>query len=583
MKYKEALTQVKSDTLRSMAKWLGLIIKSNTRKNELIEMIYNEVMKRGIKYLYDKLSPLEKILVNEVVYNNFIMIDREFFQFKHNTKPPEIKSDVYGAKDITPLYFIIINKEIPEDIREEIKLLAGPPIKPQLKVKESIEPEESLTIKETVDSALIEVREIIRLIKNGKITVTERQGVIDNKSIKLLSKVFGEEVYGFENSIKSFGWVMLFKGANLITQRGRKIEFTKEGENIIKKKDEEILKILWNRWVFSNIFDELSRTKIKGLNRKRVFLFSPSERKKKIDKVLRTLPLMKWIAPDEFYKFMVASKQKFEVCKDFESLIRLYFIYPDMEEMLGIINHWRAIELRYLYVLIFEYMATLGIVDIAYTLPSLTEEDKKSDLSSLTYYDKNNISPYSYLSIYDGLRYFRINKLGAYILGMEKEFKYETQIQKFIQILPNMEIVIVKKDNLPFTFVNFLEDFTEKTGDYIYKITRNSILKGLENNISLEEMFSFLENYSLNKIPDSLRSLFEEIKEKTKSITYTGKALLLKVINPFTANIIINHPSLKNKCFYFEKNNILVVPENEVTLFKKVLKDMGYFVRLKSK
>ncbi len=59
--------------------------------------------------------------------------------------------------------------------------------------------------------------------------------------------------------------------------------------------------------------------------------------------------------------------------------------------------------------LMMEYFATLGIVDIAY----VTLENAQDN-----YYDRWGQYDLDYLSIYDGLKYIRLTKLGTYVLGV---------------------------------------------------------------------------------------------------------------------------------------------------------------------
>ena len=73
-------------------------------------------------------------------------------------------------------------------------------------------------------------------------------------------------------------------------------------------------------------------------------------------------------------------------------------------------NHdWDFVQGRYVLCVLFEYAATLGLIDIAYTRP----EDARLDFTEMSSSDS-----LAYLSRYDGLRYFRLNPLGAYCLDL---------------------------------------------------------------------------------------------------------------------------------------------------------------------
>jgi hypothetical protein len=68
---------------------------------------------------------------------------------------------------------------------------------------------------------------------------------------------------------------------------------------------------------------------------------------------------------------------------------------------------WNVLEGRYALCVLFEYAATLGVVDVAYTDPQGARDDYR-DLWGAHMYDR--------LSRYDGLVAVRVNELGAAIL-----------------------------------------------------------------------------------------------------------------------------------------------------------------------
>ena len=68
---------------------------------------------------------------------------------------------------------------------------------------------------------------------------------------------------------------------------------------------------------------------------------------------------------------------------------------------------WNALEGRYALCVLFEYAATLGVIDVAYTGPRGARDDYR-ELWGADRYDS--------LSRYDGLAAVRVNDLGAAIL-----------------------------------------------------------------------------------------------------------------------------------------------------------------------
>jgi hypothetical protein len=68
---------------------------------------------------------------------------------------------------------------------------------------------------------------------------------------------------------------------------------------------------------------------------------------------------------------------------------------------------WDVLEGRYALCALFEYAATLGVIDVAYTDPRGAREDYRGLWGA---------DQYPWLSRYDGLVAVRVNELGAAIL-----------------------------------------------------------------------------------------------------------------------------------------------------------------------
>ncbi|HEY8721191.1 hypothetical protein [Pengzhenrongella sp.] len=83
--------------------------------------------------------------------------------------------------------------------------------------------------------------------------------------------------------------------------------------------------------------------------------------------------------------------------------------------------------------MLFEYAATLGLLDVAYADPAGAREDFRGNMAT---------EELESLSRYDGLRAIRINALGAYVLGLSGAAPPEmTTIANSIRVLPNHDVV----------------------------------------------------------------------------------------------------------------------------------------------
>ena len=126
--------------------------------------------------------------------------------------------------------------------------------------------------------------------------------------------------------------------------------------------------------------------------------------------IIKKMPVEKWISHkniEDYLKYnvitirpvdldMASSELYFKFTNSTHNWTNKYFISPD--------NYKQAIETAFIKGSFF-YYATLGLFDIAYDEPDVSE------LGSTAY------------SPYDSLQYVRLNKFGAYILGLEEAYK----------------------------------------------------------------------------------------------------------------------------------------------------------------
>lgn len=103
-----------------------------------------------------------------------------------------------------------------------------------------------------------------------------------------------------------------------------------------------------------------------------------------------------------------------QICHDADALYALYICDPNYGSLLyGGSQLWNLLQLRYLLCVLFEYCATLGMIDVAYRTP----HDARADFVDLW-----GIDDMTFLSRYDGLMYFRLTALGAYCLGVSGSY-----------------------------------------------------------------------------------------------------------------------------------------------------------------
>ncbi len=208
--------------------------------------------------------------------------------------------------------------------------------------------------------------------------------------------------------IAAFGWPMLLQAGGLARLAGTGLELTPRGEAVLARPSYHALGELWDRWLRSVSHDELSRIEaIRGQHRAGT-LTSAVRRRAAVADALAALEPGIWIDVGALFAILQAPPAPLAVARSPLARWRLYLV-DSYYGSLGPVGWkaWNVLEGRYALCVLFEYAATLGVIDVAYTGPRGARDDYR-ELWGADRYDS--------LSRYDGLAAVRVNDLGAAIL-----------------------------------------------------------------------------------------------------------------------------------------------------------------------
>ncbi len=208
--------------------------------------------------------------------------------------------------------------------------------------------------------------------------------------------------------IAAFAWPMLLQAGGLARLAGAGLELTPRGETVLARPSYQALGELWSRWRRSVSHDELSRIEAIRGQRKPGTLTAAARRRAAVAGALAAVEPSIWIDVDTLFAIMQAQPAPLAVARSPLAQWRLYLV-DSYYGSLGPAGWkaWNALEGRYALCVLFEYAATLGVIDVAYTGP----RGARDDYGQLWGADR-----YDSLSRYDGLAAVRVNDLGAAIL-----------------------------------------------------------------------------------------------------------------------------------------------------------------------
>ena len=208
--------------------------------------------------------------------------------------------------------------------------------------------------------------------------------------------------------IAAFAWPMLLLAGGLARLDGTTLALTPRGQAVLARPSYGCVGALWDRWLGSVSQDEFSRVEAISVQRKGGTLTPAASRRAAVAAGLAALEPGAWVDVDAF--FAVLRTQAAPLAVTVSPLARWALYLEDPRQgSLGPAGWraWAAVEGRYALCVLFEYAATLGVVDVAYAGPRGARGDFR-ELWGAGHRDS--------LSRYDGLAAIRVSELGAAIL-----------------------------------------------------------------------------------------------------------------------------------------------------------------------
>jgi Helicase conserved C-terminal domain len=578
-----------------------------TRKAELVEHIIQSMQGRSLQKLWTQCDRLQQAAIAEVVHSDSQSFQGHRFRCKYNELPDWGSGHIYSRNykpSILKLFFY--NGTLPLDLKERFKEFVPLPI-PTLLTSTETQPttytipnsgrfrssrrseseSESIPIAivETESVALSELLILLRLVDMGKISVSDKTFYPSTASLKAIvplleqgdyydqvarfttPAIWGESDLPDVGGIKSFAWVMLLQAGKLVELSNKRLVLTKAGQKALNDSPAKTIVTLWQRWMKNTLLDELRRIEsIKGQTGKgKRGLTAPASRRKVLAEVLSVAPVGQWVAVSDFWNYMIASGTDFEVSRTPQNL---------SNPSIGILEHapWMVLQARYGLCLLFEYAATLGMIDVAYVHPADIVLIHNHE------YDSSLV-----LSRYDGLMNFRLTPLGAYCLGLSTDYKpIALMVQSILQVSEDLEIVVTGK--LTTADALMLDTFAVRQANTVWQFEQQKMLEAIASGRNVRDWEAFLTARSHGALPRSVQQFLRSSESRANRLQDLGTARLIRCSDPALAALIASDSLTQPFCFIADnpvntthgQAHYLVVPSDRETKFRNALKKLGY-------
>ncbi|CAN5718841.1 hypothetical protein BH10ACT9_BH10ACT9_43830 [soil metagenome] len=425
----------------------------------------------------------------------------------------------------------------------------------------------------TAAEAIANLGTVLELCDAGKLSCSQKTRRPTTATVAEVHAHLVDGDFYPDDAIASFAWPLLVQAGGLAQLEGTRLRLTPAGRAALTTPPADILRLLWQRWLTHAVIDEFNRVDtIKGQGSRNV-LSSPKVRRGVIHQALRTCEPGEWIEVDQLFYDMSLLGLSPAIPRSERALWKLYVINPHYGSF-GYAEHqsWEILEGRYTLAVLFEYAATLGLIDVDYTDPAGARQDFQGNWGG-DYLDT--------LSRYDGLRAIRLNELGSYALDLESRYEpppVPSAQLRTLKVLPNLDIVALgdfhAADRL------HLSTFAHQTNDHVWTVSADSLLAALDSGRELAEFTNFLSRHNERELPNTLVTLISDVERRAGMLTDLGHARVIECADPATAALIAKDRQLRGLCRPIGDRH-LVVPLDQELKFRKALRKLGYVVPIR--
>ena len=581
---KDVLTSFTVPDLKDLA--IHLPGEKPPRKNELVEFIAAALLGPEVKVIWSGLDELQRQAVAECVHHPRGLYSKERFHAKYGAEPafklPGVKSHHLVGERLSALrLFIHYVREVngslvPDDLRARLKQFVPVPPSVAPQCIESLPEEDGLTLRLGEPDALREVAVMLNTIEQTRVQVSEKTALPGATSLRtLMAALPGGDFYPWVEKthkweqeigpIRAFAWPLLLQAGGLAARNGSRLALTPTGIKALSASAADVLRGLWRKWLKTTSFDEFSRVDtIKGQAAKGRVMTAVAPRRAAIEEALRHCPVGRWLAVDEFSRYMRAANFDFSVVHDPWSL---YVCSRDYGS-LGYEGYggWNILQDRYIFALLMEYAATLGIVDVAFRDPDKARRDFRGMWGT---------DDLRFLSRYDGLRYIRLTPLGAYILGLADEYRpAETVPSAVLSVLPSLRINVVGGALNPEESL-LLERWAEPVQAGCWLLDRGKALAAVEKGFDIGELQRFLEARDDMPLPDPVESFIRQSAKNGRALKAIGSAVLIECQDAEVAATIAGHKETAALCRP-AGGKMLVVRSEQLEKFRERVRVLGF-------
>ncbi len=276
-------------------------------------------------------------------------------------------------------------------------------------------------------------------------------------------------------------------------------------------------------------------------------------------KVLKTLQVNEWYSFEDLIEHILIKNKDFVPINKYTAEKYLYYLKGEGNYKYRRYvnkNSYKKTIIEPIIKSTFALFAAWGLVDITY--------EKFSEKESLIFF-----------SMFDKLKYVRLNSFGEYVSGQKDTFNPPKSTNEVEFYLSEKELIIEAKGNLNLAEVK-LNNIAIKNNENKFTVNYDSFLKNCKNE---DDIFNKIEIFSktINAyIPANWNIFFSEIADKIEPLKEMGEAKIFNIKKDKELKKYLIEDSLLMKNVSFIDDYKIVIETKNISKIKSKLKKYGY-------
>jgi hypothetical protein len=410
------------------------------------------------------------------------------------------------------------------------------------------------TVRCTEPEAVANLVSVLRLCQTGKLTCSASTRRPSAATVRAVADVLVAGDFYPDDAIAAFAWPLLLQAGGLARLEGTRLALTPQGRKALGRPAHQVVRAIWERWPRHAPIDELSRVEqIKG-QKAAAALSAAGPRRGAAAAALRYCPPGEWLGVDALFA-VVGRREPLTVARSERGLWKLYIGDPEYGS-LGYAGHhdWPVLEGRYVLAVLFEYAATLGLLDVEY-VPAAGARDDFRDMWGADWIDA--------LSRYDGLRAVRLTPLGAYAAGLSEAYVPAAPAApvRGLEVLPNLDVVALAE--LPPGDRLVLDAFAARTSERVWTLSMASLLAAVDAGRSPGELAAFLAVRAAHGMPAAVRRLVDDASARAGRVRDLGPQRVVECADAQLATLLASDRALGALCTRVGERHLLIDAADE--------------------